>query len=109
MAYRGLGTFIKDLEKRDELKRITEFADPVLEITEIADRIVKTHGPALLFENNGTKFPLLINAFGSELRTSLAIGQLSLEKAASDIERAFKQVQTPSRTISEKIKALPGN
>ena len=48
--------------------------DPTLEITEIADRVVKSGGPALLFENvNGSKFPLLINTFGSYQRMCLAL------------------------------------
>ena len=67
MSYSGLTNFIKELEKKNELIRIIEFIDPVLEITEITDRVVKSGGKALLFENTGTAFPLLINAFGSDL------------------------------------------
>ena len=68
MSYSGLPGFITDLDKHSELLRIKSFVDPVLEITEITDRVSKSGGKALLFENNGTKFPLLINAFGSQKR-----------------------------------------
>ncbi len=50
MAYDDLRDFIRALEKKKELKRISFEVDPKLEITEFADRSVKTGGPALLFE-----------------------------------------------------------
>ncbi len=63
MPFSGLSDFIALLEKNGELNRIKTFVDPVLEITEVTDRITKSGGKALLFENTGTDFPLLINAF----------------------------------------------
>lgn len=65
MAYRDFRHFLDTLEGKGELKRITEPVSPQLEITEIADRVMKKEGPALLFENvigqphrMGTKDPL---------------------------------------------------
>ena len=81
MSYLGLSEFVNDLEKRNELIRIKQFVDPVLEITEITDRITKSGGKALLFENTGTDFPVLINAFGSDLRMSMALGRNNLDDA----------------------------
>src|SRR5437660_11435769 len=51
MAYRDFQHFLETLESKGELKRITEPVSPTLEITEIADRVMKAGGPALLFEN----------------------------------------------------------
>jgi len=51
MAYDDLRDWIKTLEKHGELKRISEEVSPELEITEITDRVSKSGGPALLFEN----------------------------------------------------------
>ena len=51
MAYRDFQHFLEVLESKGELKRISEPVSPYLEITEIADRVVKKAGPALLFEN----------------------------------------------------------
>ena len=69
MAYRDLRDFIRALEKNDELKRIPFEVDPILEITEFADRAVKTGRPALLFEKpKGYNVPVLINAFASMRR-----------------------------------------
>ena len=54
---------------------IRDRVSPVLEITEIADRVGKQGGPALLFERvEGSDFPVLIGALGSEGRMSLALG-----------------------------------
>ena len=75
MHLKNTKEFIKKLESEGELKRILTEVDPVLEITEIADRISKAHGPALLFENiKGSPFPLIINAFGSFKRMAMALG-----------------------------------
>jgi 4-hydroxy-3-polyprenylbenzoate decarboxylase len=108
MAYKGLSDFIADLERHQELNRIITFVDPVLEITEITDRVTKTGGKALLFENNGTKFPLLINAFGSEKRMSMAISRKTLEDPGSDIASLFDHLTSGSGNIINKLASLPG-
>jgi 4-hydroxy-3-polyprenylbenzoate decarboxylase len=70
-----LRTFLKLLEERGELKEINAEVSTELEITEIADRVVKSGGPALLFKNvKGSKFPVVINLFGTYERTKLALG-----------------------------------
>jgi 4-hydroxy-3-polyprenylbenzoate decarboxylase len=107
MAYSGLSGFINALENKNELHRIKPFVDPVLEITEIADRISKSAGKALLFENTGTDFPVLINAFGSETRMSMAIGRKSLDAAGSEIENIFNSISQNRSSIFEKITSLP--
>ena len=86
MSYSGLTDFITELEKKDELQRIKQFINPVLEITEITDRFTKSGGKALLFENTGTDFPVLINAFGSDKRMAMAIGRKNLDEAGEEIE-----------------------
>ena len=83
------------------------FVDPVLEITEITDRVTKAGGRALLFENNGTRFPLLINAFGSDRRIAMALGMNDLSEAGTDIEKMFNLLTDTPANIMGKIKALP--
>lgn len=76
MAYKDLQHFIDTLEKEGELLRIKEYVDPKLEIAEITDRISKTRGggKALLFENTGYDFPVLMNAYGSEKKNVPGVG-----------------------------------
>ena len=70
-----LRDWIALLEREGELVRVAAEVDPHLEITEITDRVVKSGGPALLFENpKGSEHPLLINQFGTERRMCLALG-----------------------------------
>lgn len=109
MSYNGLNDFVLLLERRNELIRISHKVDTALEITEIADRISKSPGggKALLFENNGTAFPLLINAFGSESRMCLALGHESLESVGTEIEELFKQLAGPSENFLDKLRLLP--
>ena len=84
--YSSLRDFIRALENAGELRRISYPADPALEITEIADRVMKARGPALLFENpKGYDVPLLINAFGSMRRMAMALGARSLDDIAAEI------------------------
>lgn len=107
MAYNGLADFAGRLEAEDELLRIKSFADPSLVITEITDRIVKNGGRALLFENNGTSFPLLINMFGSEKRMAMAMGRSGLDDAGREITQLFNMLREPGRGLAAKIKMLP--
>ncbi len=84
MAYRDLREFIRALEQKNELKRITVEVDPILEITEFADRAVKQGGPALLFEKpKGYGIPVLINAFASMRKMEIALEVKSVEEIAA--------------------------
>ncbi|HEX7004159.1 MAG TPA: menaquinone biosynthesis decarboxylase [Trueperaceae bacterium] len=75
MPYRDLHDFLARLEREGELLRISESVSAELEITEIADRMVKRGGPALLFENvEGKEFPLVIGLYGTARRTAHALG-----------------------------------
>ncbi len=105
--YRNTQHWIKTLEEKGELVRIKEYVNPELEITEITDRISKQYGPALLFENNGTNFPLLINSMGTEQRMAWALGVEKLDHVAAEIETLIKQLTTPKDSILDKLKMLP--
>jgi 4-hydroxy-3-polyprenylbenzoate decarboxylase len=107
MAYAGLAGFIEELEINDELRRIKTYVDPELEITEIADRITKYGGKALLFENNGTDFPLLINAYGSDQRMAMAIGRANLDDVGREIDELFEKISDPKATIFKKLWSFP--
>jgi 4-hydroxy-3-polyprenylbenzoate decarboxylase len=75
MQYQDLRDFIAQLEQAGELKRITVEVDPRLEMTEIADRVLRAGGPALLFENpKGGSMPVLANLFGTVKRVALGMG-----------------------------------
>ncbi|MBT3347468.1 MAG: 4-hydroxy-3-polyprenylbenzoate decarboxylase [Thiotrichales bacterium] len=75
-----LREFIDQLEEQGELVRIKREVDPYLEVTEIADRVLKAGGPALLFENpKNSSIPLLANLFGTPKRVALGMGQESVE------------------------------
>ena len=109
MAYRGLRDFIRLLENQGELLRVSIPINPELEVTEIVDRISKSEGggKALLFENNGTDFPVLINAFGSEKRMALALGRENLESIGTELESMFKKLAAPRTDFFDKIRFLP--
>jgi len=128
MPYNDLREWIAALDRAGELKRIRTEADPILEITEITDRVSKTPawrqppsavgasaarqqltpgGPALLFENvkgyPGAK--VLINQFGSPRRMNLALGVDALDEVAERI-RGFLDVKSPQGFL-DKVKMLP--
>ncbi|MFI5114192.1 MAG: UbiD family decarboxylase [Terriglobales bacterium] len=135
MAYDDLRDWIKALERAGELKRISTEADPILEITEITDRVSKSEtaagksepphhakvaragdpgarptplgGSALLFENL-KGYPgqkLLINQFGSARRMQLALEVNSLDEVAERI-RGFLDIKSPQGFL-DKVKMLP--
>ena len=106
MAYADLREFIQALEKAGELKRVSDEVDPELEITEIADRAVKSGGPALLFENpRGSKIPVLINAFASMSKMKLALQVDSIDEVAGRIAELI-ELKKPEGLIG-KLKMLP--
>jgi 4-hydroxy-3-polyprenylbenzoate decarboxylase len=108
MAYKGLGDFIAAIEGRGELRRVQVEVDPELEITEIADRVMRSNGPALLFERvKGSAYPLLINAMGSESRMALALGARSLDEKAQSIEKLLDWAWSKARDPSI-LGSLPG-
>src|SRR4028118_561023 len=109
MAHKNLQHFIEVLEERGELIRIKTYVDPKLEIAEITDRISKTEGggKALLFENTGYDFPVLMNAYGSERRMCLALGVEHLDDVAKEIEALFHMLSSPKESIMDKLKLLP--
>ena len=106
--YNSLYEFINLLDKNDELIRVKEFVDPILEITEITDRISKlpNGGKAIYFENTGTNFPVVTNIFGSDKRMALALGKESLECLSNEISDFFNILTSPKKKISEKLSAL---
>ncbi|HEY6365760.1 MAG TPA: menaquinone biosynthesis decarboxylase, partial [Candidatus Binatia bacterium] len=88
MPYNSLQDFVQVLQREHELKRISYPVKAELEITEIADRVMKSGGPGLLFENVvGKHIPVLINAFGSPKRMALALGVSDVEEIARDVEK----------------------
>src|SRR5438874_5741146 len=95
------------LERAGELKTIRTPVNPILEIAEITDRVSKTDGPALLFQNveGHPGSQVLINQFGSARRMNLALEVDSLDQVADRI-RHFMDVKSPQGFI-EKIKMLP--
>lgn len=109
MAYKNLQEFIAVLEKENQLVHIKEYVNPYLEIAEITDRVSKSEdgGMALLFENTGYDFPVLMNAYGSEKRMCLALGVHDLNDTAKEIENLFHLLSAPKENIIDKLKLLP--
>jgi 4-hydroxy-3-polyprenylbenzoate decarboxylase len=106
MAYRDLREFIHALDDNHELKRIPFEVDPILEITEFADRAVKNGGPALLFEKpRGSSIPVLINSFASMSKMQLALEVASVDEIAARIVE-FLEMRMPEGLLG-KIKMLP--
>jgi len=106
LAYRDLRAFLEKLEEEGELKRISTEVDPVLEITEITDRVTKAGGPALLFERpKGSRIPLAINLLGSHRRVNLALEVERIEEVSERI-RGYLDMQSPQGLL-DKIKMLP--
>jgi 4-hydroxy-3-polyprenylbenzoate decarboxylase len=135
VGYRDLREFVRKLENEGELRRVKAEVDPVMEIAEVVQRLRRGAlrgenapekkprdnavagaapegpspaglGPALLFEKpKGSRYPLLINAFGSIRRMELALEVENLQDVAARI-RGFLDMQTP-QGLFDKLKMLP--
>jgi 4-hydroxy-3-polyprenylbenzoate decarboxylase len=105
MPTRNLREWIALLEREGELVRVGAEVDPHLEITEIVDRLVRSGGPALLFERpKGASHPLLINQFGTERRMCLALGVESLDDAAARVADVLEL--QPPEGLAAKVRGL---
>ncbi len=124
MSFPDLQSFIKALDERGQLRRISAEVDPVLEISAIADRVSRLpavgdadppptdpiHGTrggcGLLFENvRDSSIPVGINLFGSYERMRLALGCDSFETLADRVQQLLKP-EMPT-TLIAKMKKLP--
>ncbi len=109
MAWKNQQAFIDALENAGELVRIKEYVNPRLEIAEITDRISKSGqgGKALLFENTGLDFPVLMNAYGSDKRMCMALGVNHLDDVAREIEQLFHLLSSPKEGLLDQLRLLP--
>jgi 4-hydroxy-3-polyprenylbenzoate decarboxylase len=109
VAFQDLREFITLLDKRGQLRRISAPVTRELEITEIADRLVK--GPeaqnhALLFERvEGFSIPLLINTFGTEARMAWALGVERLDELGERV-RQLLDLRMPGSLLEKLRKGL---
>jgi len=100
-----LRAWIALLREHGELAEVTAEVDPHLEITEIADRVMKAGGPALYFTSvRGSRLPLLINQFGTERRMCLALGVDELEDVRRRVQDVF-ELLAPPKGFAEMIGA----
>jgi len=109
MKYADLRDFLAQLEQRQLLKRVSQPVHPNLEMTELADRVLRQGGPALLIENPvGHDMPVLLNLFGTVERVAMGMGGQSLEDLR-EIGRllAFLKEPDPPKGLKEAWNALP--
>ena len=107
MKYKDLREFISFLESKGELRRIAAPVTWDLEITEICDRVVKSGGPALLFEKvEGSNIPVLINMYGTEQRMAWALGVERLDDLVDRVKQLLGLMQGPPKGIMEKVRTL---
>src|SRR5207302_6465707 len=111
MAFESFREFVNHLESAGELKKISEPTATELEITELADREMKSAsgGKALLLEKptiNGapSPFPLAINTMGSWKRMAASLGVSSIDEAAAELGSLLKA--KPPTSMREAMKLL---
>jgi len=109
IRYQDLRDFLRLLEERGELRRVSARVDPRLEITEVCDRVLRAGGPALLFEQPGThKVPLLGNLFGTTTRVALGMGAESVSalRGIGELLATLREPQPPEG-IRDALAKLP--
>jgi 4-hydroxy-3-polyprenylbenzoate decarboxylase len=111
MKYRDLRDFLVQLEKIGELKRVRAAVSPKLEMTEICDRVLRTGGPAILFENAaGFDMPVLGNLFGTPRRVAMGMGADAVAelREVGELLASLKEPEPPQgmRDALDKIAML---
>ncbi len=91
MPFGSLGEFLRALEAKGDLVRVTRPVSRDLEITEITQRALRRDGPALLFESvPGASMPVVTNLLGSARRIALAFDAPTVDALAERIERLVR-------------------
>ena len=107
MRFDDIRQFIDFLDRKGELRRISEKVSPELEITEIVDRVVKKQGPALLFENvEGYDVPILVNIFGSHQRMAWGLGVNNINEITNRVRGLLNLLEGPPDGFINKINLL---
>ena len=105
MAYKDLRSYLQVIESAGLLKRIKVEVDPYLEITEIVQRVTRSMGPALLFENvKGSSIPVAINLFGNFELLNYAFQVDDINKLGQKLAALIKF--QPPKGVFGKIRAL---
>ncbi len=107
MRFKDLREYISFLDEKGDLRRITTPVSHELEIIEITDRVIKSGGPALLFENViGFDTPVLINMYGSQQRMAWALGVDSLDAVVGRVEGMLGLMHGPPQGLINKLRTL---
>lgn len=95
MNFLDLQEYIEELKKKGELKIVRAEVNPVYEMGHIADRLIKSGGPAVLFENpKGSAIPVVMNLFGTKSRMEFALGVNNLNDLGKRVEELVN-IETP--------------
>lgn len=87
---------MRELRRRDLLQVVHAEVDPELEVTEIATRMVKEQGPALLFMNvKGAAYPLAINLLATMERIEIGLGRHP-EQIGNDLLSLLERINPPT-------------
>jgi menaquinone biosynthesis decarboxylase len=96
MPFADLHSFVSELERTGQLRRIRVPVDPVLEVSELVQRVVREQGPALLFEQPlGSSVPLVMNLFGTMQRVELALGRHP-QAIGAELVETLQRLNPPS-------------
>ena len=107
MGLKDLREFVDLLESKGDLRRVSTPVSCELEMTEIADRLVKSGGPAILFENvEGYETPVLMNIFGAHRRVAWALGVEHADELTERAEKLLGLVKRPPSGMLDKMRTL---
>jgi len=107
MSFKDLREFMGFLEDKGDLRHIKTPVSCELEMTEIADRVVKSGGPALLFENVvDFDTPVLMNIFGTHQRVAWALGVEDADELAERAKKAMDLLKGPPSGVLNKMRTL---
>ena len=107
MNFKDLREFAAFLEQRGQLHRIKTPVSCELEMTEIADRMVKSGGPALMFEKvAGYDMPVFMNIFCSDQRMAWALGVNKIDEIVERLEGMLQLAQGAPEGLVDKLRTL---
>ncbi|HHL39380.1 MAG TPA: UbiD family decarboxylase [Deltaproteobacteria bacterium] len=108
-TFKDLRGFLRRLEKGGQLRRVRVEVDPELEVAEIMDRLVRSGGPAVVFERvRGFEgVPIVANLYGTAERVAMGLGISEDDIGEIGEFIAFLQRPRPPEGLWNAVKSIP--
>ena len=91
MPYQDFRDFLDALQKAGELLEVDRHVNPELEVAKAMRKSASVSGPAIVFKNNGTEFPLVGGVYNTRAKALIALQTTEKDVFDQSVARNVQQ------------------